>query len=588
MPLLKKTQMPNASPRRIICHWSAGGYKASSLDRKHYHFMIEDDGKIVKGLHSIADNDSTRDGKYAAHTRKSNTKAIGLSVCCMADATRTNPGRFPMTEVQWRRMAELAAELCKRYDIPVTPTTVLGHFEVERNLGIKQRGKWDPGFLPWDPQAKESEVGARFRSVVGAFLAGTNGLDESAGAETSVTVEGKALSGAIDSNEETLVPVKTLVDELGWKVPYANETHAVLEPAEPKPGDDSTPKTLKPIYLTHSFLDESIVIDEDDPEEEIIQQVIANGYVLARKMGEELDLPVAFDEAMGVLTIGKKPKSASAGPQPKQIIIRKGDTLAKIAAIQLGNGARWTELLKPDGTTFSHQEAKRLQVGQVVLVPTIADEEPNPQPGEFITTPPADLKASGVDLDLLVDAAQPGFRRFAIESIPVIVAECITSGVLMREQVAYVLATSEHESGCGKWMKELWGPTTAQRGYEGRSDLGNSQPGDGLRFRGRGYVQITGRRNYTLWARRLGMDIVAKPDLVATDPSLAARVLVQGMRDGSFTGKKLTDYFRDGAEPDFYNARSMINGDKRKNGEKIAGHARRYLAAMTSANDPDS
>ena len=169
MPLLKDSQTPDASPRRIICHWTAGGYKASSTDRKHYHFMIEDDGNIVAGTHSITDNDSTADRKYAAHTLRSNTKAIGLSVCCMAGATRTNPGRFPMTEVQWRRMAELAAELCKRYQISVTPMTVLGHFEVERILGIQQRGKWDPGFLPWEPNAKEAEVGARFRSMVEAF-----------------------------------------------------------------------------------------------------------------------------------------------------------------------------------------------------------------------------------------------------------------------------------------------------------------------------------------------------------------------------------------------------------------------------------
>ena len=580
MPLLKKSQMPNAGPRRIVCHWTAGGYKASSTDRKHYHFLVEDDGNIVAGTHSIADNDSTADGNYAAHTLKSNTKAIGLSVCCMGGATRTNPGRFPMNERQWLRMGELAAELCKNYGIEVSPTTVLGHFEVERNLGIKQRGKWDPGFLPWDPHAKELEVGARFRSIVEAFLSRENELDESPGSEISVSINGKMLSGAIDTNEETLVPVKTLVQDLGWKVPYANETHAVLDA-----GGGSTP-----IYLAHSFFDESILIDEDDPEEQIIKQVIANGYVLASKIAEELALPIAFDEAKGVLALGEKPKrgaSAAAGRKQKQVVVRRGDTLAKIAAIHLGNGARWTELLKPDGTPFSHEDARRLQVGQVVVFPIIEDEEPVPSAGEIVTAPPPDLQRSGLDLDLLFDAAQPDFRRFAVESIPVIVAECITSGVMMREQVAYVLATSEHESACGKWMKELWGPTAAQRGYEGRQDLGNTQPGDGLRYRGRGYVQITGRRNYTHWARRLGVDIVAKPDLVATDPSLAARILVQGMRDGSFTGKKLADYFRPGEDPDFFNARAMINGDKRKNGEKIAGHARRYLAAMMRPTDPD-
>jgi len=579
MSLLKKSQMPDATPRRIICHWTAGGYRASSTDRKHYHFMIEDDGKIVEGIHSIADNDSTADRKYAAHTLRCNTGSIGLSVCCMGGATRTNPGRFPMTELQWRRMAEVAAELCRRYKIAVTSKTVLGHFEVERLLGIQQRGKWDPGFLPWEPGVSEIDVGVRFRSVVDAFLSGANDLDETPGAEIAVSVQGKVLKGAIDTNEETLVPVKTLVADLGWTVPYANESRAILDA-----GGDSTP-----MYLAYSFLDESIQVDEDDAEEDIIKLVIDTGYVLAEKIAEEMHLPVAFDERKGVLAIGEKPKSgrAEAGPRPKQVVVRRGDTLATIAAIHLGNGARWTELLKPDGKPFTHREARRLQIGQVVLIPTIEDEEPIPPAGEMVSEPPADLKSSGVDLDLLVAAAQPAFRRFAMESIPVIVAECITSGVMMREQVAYVLATSEHESACGKWMKELWGPTDAQRGYEGRQDLGNTHRGDGLRFCGRGYVQITGRRNYTLWARRLGTDIVAKPDLVSTDPSIAAKILVQGMRDGSFTGKKLADYFRPGEEPDFFSARAIVNGDKRKNGEKIAGYARTYLAAMTRPDEPD-
>lgn len=580
MPLLKDSQMPDANPCRIICHWTAGGYKASATDRKHYHFMIENDGSIVEGIRSIKDNDSTADGKYAAHTLRINTKSIGLSVCCMAGATRTNPGRFPMTELQWRRMAEAAAELCKRYQIPVTPRSVLGHFEVERILGIQQRGKWDPGFLPWVQNAKEREVGDRFRELVEAFLKDDNEPDEAPGLEVAVAVEGKTLSGSIDANEETLVPVKTLVQELKWKVPYANESHAVLDA-----GGDSTP-----MYLAFSFLDESIEVDEDDEEEEVIKQVIENGYVLAHRIAEEMDLPIDFDERHDVLTIGEKPKRTRAKidePRHKRVVVRRGDTLAKIAAVHLSNGSRWTELLKPDGTPFTHQEARRLQLGQVVLIPTIEDEEALPPAAEIVHEPPADLKSSGIDLDLLEGAAQPAFQRFALESLSVIVAECISSGVMMREQVAYVLATSEHESGCGKWMKELWGPTAAQRGYEGRRDLGNTQRGDGLRFRGRGYVQITGRRNYTLWARRLGIGIVAKPDLVATDPSLAARILVQGMRDGSFTGKKLADYFRPGEEPDFFNARSMINGDKHKNGEKIAGHARRYLAAMTRPTDPD-
>lgn len=59
--------------------------------------------------------------------------------------------------------------------------------------------------------------------------------------------------------------------------------------------------------------------------------------------------------------------------------------------------------------------------------------------------------------------------------------------------------------------------------YGGRSDLGNSEPGDGARFFGRGYIQITGRANYTTYGQRLGIDLAGAPD-TALDSNVAARV----------------------------------------------------------------
>ena len=162
--------LPEASPKRIICHWTGGRYMASALDREHYHFLVEVDGNIIKGDHSIQDNDSTSDRTYSGHTLRCNTKSIGLAVCCMSAATRTNPGKYPMTELQWIVMAMVAAELCVHYEIPVTPKTVLGHFEVERLLGIPQRGKWDPGFLPWNKSALPRKVGDRFRDLVSGLI----------------------------------------------------------------------------------------------------------------------------------------------------------------------------------------------------------------------------------------------------------------------------------------------------------------------------------------------------------------------------------------------------------------------------------
>ena len=64
------------------------------------------------------------------------------------------------------------------------------------------------------------------------------------------------------------------------------------------------------------------------------------------------------------------------------------------------------------------------------------------------------------------------------------------------ERQAAFMAQIGHESGRGRWVKEMWGPTSVQAKYEGRADLGNIQPGDGKRYMGRGLIQITGRSNY--------------------------------------------------------------------------------------------
>lgn len=72
------------------------------------------------------------------------------------------------------------------------------------------------------------------------------------------------------------------------------------------------------------------------------------------------------------------------------------------------------------------------------------------------------------------------------------------AGINTPVRQAMFLAQVAHESGELRWLRELWGPTQAQLTYEGRSDLGNMQPGDGKRFLGRGLIQITGRKNYIL------------------------------------------------------------------------------------------
>jgi len=79
---------------------------------------------------------------------------------------------------------------------------------------------------------------------------------------------------------------------------------------------------------------------------------------------------------------------------------------------------------------------------------------------------------------------------------------------------AAFLAQIGHESGGLIYTKEIWGPTSAQMSYEGRKDLGNSQPGDGKKYMGRGLIQITGRTNYDKVGKALGIDLISNPVLL--------------------------------------------------------------------------
>lgn len=94
-----------------------------------------------------------------------------------------------------------------------------------------------------------------------------------------------------------------------------------------------------------------------------------------------------------------------------------------------------------------------------------------------------------------------------------------------KRQAAF-LAQIAHESGSLRYMREIWGPTDAQKRYEPPSDLarrlGNTEPGDGRRFAGRGPIQITGRFNYAKYGKMLGLDLVSHPELL-DDPMNACR-----------------------------------------------------------------
>lgn len=163
--------MPNAQMKRVVLHWTAGSYTASALDKEHYHFLIEGTANVVRGKHPVTANQNIS-GKssddYAAHTKGTNTGAIGVSICAMAGAKQSpfSAGGYPLKEAQWQRAAEVIAQLCKRYGIPVTDKTVLTHAEVQPNLGIAQNGKWDIARLPFSSATGAKACGDDLRRRV--------------------------------------------------------------------------------------------------------------------------------------------------------------------------------------------------------------------------------------------------------------------------------------------------------------------------------------------------------------------------------------------------------------------------------------
>lgn len=186
---------------------------------------------------------------------------------------------------------------------------------------------------------------------------------------------------------------------------------------------------------------------------------------------------------------------------------------------------------------------------------------------------------------------------------------------LLRNQLAYVLATAWHETGgkmtpvaeslnysvsglmstfsrariskadCerygrkdGKDANQVAIANCVYGGEWGKKNLGNINQGDGWLYRGRGYVQITGRANYEKFG------IGSNPDaaLVSKD---AARILVEGMDKGTFTGRKLSDYITL-QNSDFVGARRIINGTDKA--DLIAGYAKQYDSMLKAAGYGDT
>jgi putative chitinase len=136
---------------------------------------------------------------------------------------------------------------------------------------------------------------------------------------------------------------------------------------------------------------------------------------------------------------------------------------------------------------------------------------------------------------------------------------------------AYGLATAYHETAhTMQPIREFGGPNYFFRMYDPQGArplvakrLGNTQPGDGARYFGRGYVQLTGRANYRNAGVELNLPLDDQPDL-ALQPDIAARVMVLGMSKGWFTSQSCATQLPEGGTAGdkacFCSARRIING----------------------------
>ena len=153
---------------KIVIHWTAGGYTPNSVDLKHYHYLIDKNGRVNYGIYRPEDNEDCNDGRYAAHTGGGNTGAIGIAFCGML--SYVNPervGSYPLTKVQCEAGFKFIAEIAKKYNIPVDATRIMTHYEFGKaHPKSTSAGKIDITYLPPYPSISAEDMGEFIRTKI--------------------------------------------------------------------------------------------------------------------------------------------------------------------------------------------------------------------------------------------------------------------------------------------------------------------------------------------------------------------------------------------------------------------------------------
>ena len=152
-----------------------------------------------------------------------------------------------------------------------------------------------------------------------------------------------------------------------------------------------------------------------------------------------------------------------------------------------------------------------------------------------------------------------------------IIHRCKAEG-LLRNEAAYVLATADWETA------HTFEPVE-EAFYLGEKAEAYRKKLRYYPWHGRGLVQLTWEENYVKAGRKIGKNLTKDPD-AAMEPKNAVAILVLGMKEGWFTGAKLSDYF-DLKRSEFIGARKIING--RDKAQEIASLAMKYNAELKAA-----
>ena len=168
------------------------------------------------------------------------------------------------------------------------------------------------------------------------------------------------------------------------------------------------------------------------------------------------------------------------------------------------------------------------------------------------------------------------FKQSQVDGINFLLDAFDARPELVIPEIAYMLATVLHETAGTMLPIEEYGKGKGRR-YGSNVDI------DGSRYKGlphiyygRGYVQLTWLTNYVKATEKLCIDFVNNPELTL-DPVNAANIMIVGMQEGWFTGRKLAHYFAH-SKKDYLNARRIINGTDKM--QLIADYANKFEAAL--------